>query len=140
MQRSADRAYATDAALFYQGHRKEMNLQWLRILRHLESQLADAAEWVATCAAAEGANFRELGDAWGITRQGALKKWGQANDKRAAPDAGDRVRLVYGDGSSCEGTWEDTPDGPALRLDDGTLHEHVTGQVRCEVIERGRDA
>jgi len=29
-----------------------------------------------------------------------------------------------------------TPDGPALRLDDGTLHEHVAGQIRREVIER----
>jgi hypothetical protein len=29
---------------------------------------------------------------------------------------GDQVRLTYGDGSGCEGTWEDMPDGPALRL------------------------
>jgi len=30
-------------------------------------------------------DFRELGDAWGITRQGALKKWGPAiEDPRRA--------------------------------------------------------
>lgn len=140
VQSATDRAYVTDAALFYQGHRKEMNLQWLRVLKHLESQLAEAAKWVATCAAAEGANFREIGDAWSITRQGALKKWGRAYGLRAAPDIGDRVRLIYGDESTLEGIWEDTPDGPALRLDDGTLHEHVAGPIRREVIERAADA
>jgi len=89
---------------------------------------------IVGCFVVYGANFRELGDAWGISRQGARKRW---SSLRAGPDAGDRVRLTYGDGSGCEGTWEDTPDGPALRLDDGTLHAHVTGQVCREVIERG---
>jgi hypothetical protein len=28
---------------------------------------------------------------------------------------------------------------PTLRLDDGTLHEHVSGEVRREVIERVKD-
>lgn len=36
-------------------------------------------------------------------------------------------------------TWEDTPDGPALRLDDGTLHTDVGDQVRREVVERAED-
>jgi hypothetical protein len=111
-----------------------MYLARLRVLGIMQSELDRAADLEAYCAGAEGANFRELGDAWGISRQGARKRW---SSLRAGPDAGDRVRLTYGDGSGCEGTWEDTPDGPALRLDDGTLHAHVTGQVCHEVIERG---
>jgi hypothetical protein len=136
MQRIRDQAYVTDAALFYQGHRKDMLLQWLRMLWFLEKEISNAATHVAGSAALAGANYRELGAAWGgITRQAARMKWAAANRDGAAPDAGDRVRLTYGDGSSVEGTWELTPNGPALRLDDGTLHEHVTGQVRREVIE-----
>ena len=55
---------------------------------------AHAAASATLEAASEGANFRELGDAWGITRQGALKKWGRLVEECAAPDAGDRVRLI----------------------------------------------
>jgi hypothetical protein len=135
-QRTADQAHDSEVGTFYQRHRKEIHLQWLRMLGHLEAELAMAADQVAMSAAAEGANFRELGDAWGISRQGARKKWERVIKDSAAPDVGDRVRLTYGDGSSCEGTWEATPAGPALRLDDGSLHEHVTGQVRRDVIER----
>lgn len=36
--------------------------------------------------------------------------------------------LPYHDNSSCEGNWKITQDGPALRLDDGTLHKDVAGQ------------
>lgn len=54
------------------------------------------------------------------------------------PQVGDRVRLTYGDGSGCEGTWEIDADGdPGLRLDDGTWHGHVAGQVRREIVRTG---
>jgi hypothetical protein len=128
-----------NAADLSQPDRRRMHLGWLRMLSYMEAELMLAADVQAFQAASESANFRELGDAWGITRQGALKKWGRRFGERVAPDVGDRVRLTYGDGSGCEGTREDTPDGPALRLDDGTLHPHVTGQVRREVIERAED-
>jgi hypothetical protein len=72
-----------------------MHLGWLRMLGLMESELMRAADFQALEAASEGANFRELGDAWGITRQGALKKWGgRLVEECAAPDAGDRVRLI----------------------------------------------
>jgi len=56
------------------------------------------------------------------------------------PQPGDRVELTYRDGSGCVGTWEETPDGPAVRLDDGTLHTHVTGQVRRDILQRAGEA
>jgi hypothetical protein len=88
------------------GDRRALHLGWLRALGFLATELELAAQHEAYLAAAAGANFRELGDAWGITRQGA---------------------------------WEDTPGGPVLRLDDGSVHTHVTGQVHREIIERGED-
>ena len=132
--RRADSQRVAETADLTPDDRRNMYLARLRVLGIMQSELDRAADLEAYCAGAEGANFRELGDAWGISRQGARKRW---SSLRAGPDAGDRVRLTYGDGSGCEGTWEDTPDGPALRLDDGTLHAHVTGQVCREVIERG---
>src|SRR3954471_5717423 len=67
--RIVDQAYVTENAYFYQAHRKDMHLQWLRTLRHLAEQIEPAAEWLARLAAGEGANYREIGEAWGITRQ-----------------------------------------------------------------------
>ncbi|MEU0515609.1 hypothetical protein [Amycolatopsis sp. NPDC006125] len=63
---------------------------------------------------------------------------GAADDNTTAPQPGDRVRLTYGDGSGREGTWELIDGKPALRLDDGTLHEHVTGQVRRDIVWRAQ--
>ena len=80
-----------------------MYLARLRVLGIMQSELDRAADLEAYCAGAEGTNFRELGNAWGISRQGARKR---CSSLRAGPDAGDRVRLTYGDGSGCEGTWE----------------------------------
>jgi hypothetical protein len=129
----ADRQRVAETADLMPGDRRKMYLARLRVLGIMQAELDLAADLEAYAAGAESANFRELGDAWGISRQGARKRW---SSLRAGPDAGDRVRLTYGDGSGCEGTWEDTPAGPVLRLDDGTLHAHVTGQVCREVIER----
>jgi hypothetical protein len=53
-------------------------------------------------AADDGANYRQLGDAWQSTRQAARKRWPYAH---AAPDVRDRVRLTYGDGSGVEEIW-----------------------------------
>lgn len=110
--RLADSQRVAETADLTPDDRRNMYLARLRVLGIMQSELDRAADLEAYCAGAEGANFRELGDAWGISRQGARKRW---SSLRAGPDAGDRVRLTYGDGSGCEGTWEDTPDGPALR-------------------------
>ena len=55
------------------------------------------------------------------------------------PAEGDRVRLTYGDGSTVEGRWAfvgGDVEGPALLTDAGSVHAHVTGQVRRDVLER----
>ena len=56
-----------------------------------------------------------------------------------APVDGDRVRLVYGDGSTVEGRWEHLGGEDltaALRLDDGSLHRHVAGHVEHILVHR----
>ncbi|TAK89374.1 MAG: hypothetical protein EPO06_11975 [Burkholderiaceae bacterium] len=51
------------------------------------------------------------------------------------PADGDRVRLTYGDGSTVQGTWTTTGDGPVLHLDDETLH-HVNGASQRTILAR----
>jgi hypothetical protein len=56
-----------------------------------------------------------------------------------APSDGDRVRVRYGDGSTVEGRWEHVGGEDltaALRLDDGSLHPHVAGQVERVLVYR----
>jgi hypothetical protein len=63
-----------------------------------------------------------------------------ANRAYTGPQPGDRVRLTHDDSSTLEGTWALGPDGqPVLRHDDGTTHHHVTGHVRCDVIDLADD-
>lgn len=101
--RLADSQRVAETADLTPDDRRNMYLARLRVLGIMQSELDRAADLEAYCAGAEGANFRELSDAWGISRQGARKR---CSSLRAGPDAGDRVRLTYGDGSGCEGTWE----------------------------------
>ena len=56
------------------GGREEM-LARLRVLGIMQAELEQAAAAEALSASEDGANFRELGDAWGITRQAARKRW-----------------------------------------------------------------
>ncbi|MGH3238284.1 MAG: hypothetical protein ACRDOH_34500, partial [Streptosporangiaceae bacterium] len=71
--------------------RRRMCLAQLRVLGIMQSELDLAVEAEARAAAADGANFRELGDAWGITRQAARKRWSRVRtalpaDGRPLPD------------------------------------------------------
>ena len=56
----------------------------------------------------------------------------------AGPIPGDRVRLTYSDGSTVEGVWAWDPEpggyGALVRLDDGSVHRLMSGQVRRDVI------
>jgi hypothetical protein len=58
-------------------------LALLRVLRELAPAAEELATEVAFRAGNVGANYRQLGEAWGITRQSARKKWPDA--MRSAP-------------------------------------------------------
>ena len=68
--RLADRQRVAETADLTPGDRRTMYLARLRVLGIMQSELDSAADLEAYCAGAEGANFRELGDAWGISRAG----------------------------------------------------------------------
>jgi hypothetical protein len=51
------------------------------------------------------------------------------------PCDGDRVRLIYRDGSTAEGVWQ---DGTLLR-GDGIVHAYSGGPVRREVVEQAEE-
>lgn len=83
-----------------QAERRDVYLARLHMLGIMQSELEAAAELDASSAAAEGANFRELGDAWGISRQAARKRWSQV---RAVPGTGS-VPAVTGPPSGVAGS------------------------------------
>ncbi len=113
--------------------RRSLSLARLRILKLIRAELEALADAEARAARSAGANFQELGDAWGISRQGARNRWSRLPCHLAE---GDRVRLTRNDGERWEGVWEDTPEGPAVRLDDGTL----VGHMRRDLIQRDEPA
>jgi len=52
--------------------------------------------------------------------------------------AGDRVRATYPSGRTVEGIWaasETSHGGFWLHADDGGVHMHATGQVRCQLVQ-----
>jgi hypothetical protein len=73
--RLADSQRVAETADLTPGDRRNMYLARLRVLGIMQSELDRAADLEAYCAGAEGANFRELGDAWGISRL-----WGRLAD------------------------------------------------------------
>ncbi|WP_309505840.1 response regulator [Streptomyces pyxinae] len=50
-------------------------LTCLRILSHLRRAVGECADQVAAAAARAGASYPQLGEAWGVSRQGARKRW-----------------------------------------------------------------
>ncbi|MGW6605167.1 hypothetical protein [Streptomyces sp. NPDC055036] len=56
----------------------DWNLAVLRALRQIKTETGRLADDFAADAGMHGANFPDLGAAWGITRQGARKRWPHA--------------------------------------------------------------
>lgn len=80
--------------------RRGTQLARLRVLAIMQAELGTVAEEEARAAAADGANFRELGDAWGVTRQAARKRWPRIRaaalpaDSRPLPDVAKYDQLL----------------------------------------------
>ncbi|MCQ8194687.1 hypothetical protein [Streptomyces rugosispiralis] len=57
------------------GETADWNLSMLRALRQIKTETERLADDFAAEAGMHGANYPDLGAAWGITRQGARKRW-----------------------------------------------------------------
>ncbi|MET9479601.1 response regulator [Streptomyces sp. NPDC006638] len=65
----------TPTATHDPGHEAPTELDRLRALSYLSRAVERCAREQAAVAARAGANYPQLGDAWGITRQGARRRW-----------------------------------------------------------------
>ncbi|MFE4519067.1 hypothetical protein ACFRMQ_33325 [Kitasatospora sp. NPDC056783] len=62
----------------------EVALSVLSAWKVVDAEVGRLAAVAAATAGSYGANYEQLGGAWGITRQGARKKWPQAVNRPAA--------------------------------------------------------
>lgn len=83
----------------------EVTLSVLAAWKVLDAEVKRLTEIAANTAGSYGANYERLGAAWGITRQGARKKWPEAANRKVTGEP-DTLEL-------CGGTAELTQDGPS---------------------------
>ncbi|MEU1369639.1 hypothetical protein ABZ454_26370 [Streptomyces sp. NPDC005803] len=69
----------------------EVSLSVLATWKAVDVEVKRLTAIAARTAGSYGANYEQLGAAWGITRQGARKKWPEAVDRPAPAEAGDGV-------------------------------------------------
>ncbi|MGW0782593.1 hypothetical protein [Streptomyces sp. NPDC002913] len=74
----------------------EVSLSVLEGWKVVDSAVARLTEQAARTAGSYGASYEQLGAAWGITRQGARKKWPDAVSRPAAGAEPGRVELFGG--------------------------------------------
>jgi len=97
---------------------------WGRTVPAFRSELAPADDGGVSASAADADGDVPAGSAgWPITGQ---------------VSAGDRVRATYPSGRTVEGTRaanEASHGGFWLHTDDGGVHMHAAGQVRCQLVQ-----
>ncbi|MFB8030298.1 hypothetical protein ACFQ6U_21690 [Streptomyces sp. NPDC056465] len=74
----------------------EVSLSVLASWKVVDTTVARLAAGAARTAGSYGASYEQLGAAWGITRQGARKKWPDAVDRPAASAGRGSVELFGG--------------------------------------------
>ncbi|MEV7782239.1 hypothetical protein [Kitasatospora sp. NPDC088351] len=128
----------------------EVTLSVLAAWKVVDTEVERLTAIAARTAGSYGANYEQLGAAWGITRQGARKKWPDAVERPAAKSDRATVELFGGKAElsrdPASGHWRWTArgaDGTAGTTDSGTswatkeeaaahagafLNEHATGR------------
>lgn len=69
----------------------QVSLSVLATWKTVDVEVKRLTAIAARTAGSYGANYEQLGAAWGITRQGARKKWPEAVDRPAPAETGDGV-------------------------------------------------
>lgn len=82
----------------WDGDPVQVSLSVLAAWKAVDAEVKRLAAIAARTAGSYGANYEQLGAAWGITRQGARKKWPEAVDRPAPATTGDGV-----DGGAVDG-------------------------------------
>ncbi|WP_306312039.1 hypothetical protein [Streptomyces hydrogenans] len=66
----------------------EVALSVLAAWKVVDGEVKRLTEWAAATAGSYGASYEQLGAVWGVTRQGARKKWPEAVSHPAPATAG----------------------------------------------------
>ncbi|SDT82982.1 hypothetical protein SAMN05216371_7794 [Streptomyces sp. TLI_053] len=98
----------------------EVTLSVLAAWKVVDGEVRRLTALAAAAAGSYGANYEQLGAAWGMTRQGARKKWPEAVPRPTAARTGPSLELFGGHAELTQdqrsGGWSWTAEGA-----DGTL-------------------
>ncbi|MGW6007913.1 hypothetical protein [Streptomyces sp. NPDC055210] len=107
----------------------EVALSVLAAWKVMDAEVRRLAGQAATTAGSYGASYEQLGAVWGITRQGARKKWPDAVSRPAHAAAGRRSLALFGGTAelvqAAAGDWSWTgegADGVSGTVVDGTTY------------------
>ncbi|MER5496874.1 MULTISPECIES: hypothetical protein [unclassified Streptomyces] len=107
----------------------EVALSVLAAWKVMDGEVKRLTEQAAATAGSYGASYEQLGAVWGITRQGARKKWPEAVSRPAPATAGRSTLALFGGTAeltqSPSGDWGWTgrgADGAAGTAADGAPH------------------
>ncbi|WP_310722536.1 hypothetical protein [Streptomyces sp. N2A] len=117
----ADRMWAADPV--------DVTLSVLAAWKVVDGAVRRLTAQAAATAGSYGASYEQLGAVWGITRQGARKKWPDAVRRPAPVTAGARTLALFGGTAELvqapSGEWNWTAkgaDGASGTAGDGTSH------------------
>ncbi|WP_069766765.1 hypothetical protein [Streptomyces sp. LUP30] len=119
--RPADRTWEADPI--------EVTLSVLAAWKVMDAQVRRLTARAAATAGSYGASYEQMGAVWGITRQGARKKWPDAVSRSAPATARRNTLALFGGTAELvqvpSGDWSWTgvgADGASAAVTDGTRH------------------
>ncbi|MFF1924017.1 hypothetical protein ACFVW8_26020 [Streptomyces sp. NPDC058221] len=117
------------AALMWEAEPVEVTLSVLAAWKVMDAEVRRLTGQAAATAGSYGASYEQLGAVWGITRQGARKKWPDAVSRPAPAAAGRRALALFGGTAELaqapSGDWSWTgrgADGASGTAADGLRH------------------
>ncbi|RPE47104.1 hypothetical protein EDD90_10538 [Streptomyces sp. Ag109_O5-1] len=128
----------------------EVTLSVLAAWKVMDAEVRQLTARAAATAGSYGASYEQMGAVWGITRQGARKKWPDAVS-RSAPATARRNTLALFGGTAelvqvSSGDWSWTgvgADGASAAVTDGTRHataEEAAAHAGAFLKEHSLDA
>lgn len=128
----------------------EVALSVLAAWKVIDSEVRRLTAYAAATAGSYGASYEQMGAVWGITRQGARKKWPDAVSRSAPVTAGRSALALFGGTAELvqtpSGDWSWTgmgADGASAAAPDGTRYataEEAAAHAGAFLKEHALDA
>ncbi|MFE0950115.1 hypothetical protein [Streptomyces mutabilis] len=132
----------------------EVTLSVLAAWKVMDAEVKRLTAHAAATAGSYGASYEQMGAAWGITRQGARKKWPDAVSRTAHATAGRRTLALFGGTAELlqapSGGWSWTgvgADGASAAATEGTCYAtaeeaaaHAGAFLKEHALDRSQQA